>query len=114
MKVEGRDKALDYFVLQRKDIVQLPIVALSPDLVARACVYQLNIDTHPVRCFARTALQYVFHSQFPAYFLYLCRLALVSEGGTAVDYEQARDSREICDKVVGNTVAEIFLLRIAA
>src|SRR5216684_2819427 len=94
--------------------MELPIIALSPDLVARACVYQLNIDSHPVGCFASTALQDVLHSQFPADFLHLCRLALVSEGGTAVDYEQARDSREIRDKVVGDTVAEIFLVRIAA
>jgi len=39
---------------------------------------------------------------------------LVPEGGTAIDHEQARDPRQIRDNVVGNAVAEIFLLRIAA
>ena len=47
-------------------------------------------------------------------FLDVHHLALEREGGVARDHEQRRDLRQIGDDVLGDAVAEIFLLRIAA
>ena len=60
------------------------------------------------------ALQHEAHAELAADLLHLHRLALVGERRVAGDHEQARDLRQVGDHVLGDAVAEILLLGIAA
>ena len=75
---------------------------------------QLGGDPHPVVGLAHTAFQHIPHAQLLAHVLYLHRFALVGEGRVAGDDKQAGDLREIGDEVLGDPVAEILLLGVAA
>src|SRR5713226_5818976 len=83
-------------------------------MVAATGIYQLGGYPHVVAGFAHTALQYVRHSQFATDVLHLRRLALVGEGRRARDDKQIREPGESGNKVVGDAIAEIFLVAVAA
>jgi hypothetical protein len=102
------------FILQCEDIPQRSIIALGPQLGPGARIGQLNRDSHLPAGLAHAALEHILDSPFIAHVLQLRRLALAGEGRVAGDYKQVRKPREVGDQVIGDTVAEIFLLRIPA
>ena len=63
---EGRDDFPRYFVLQGKNVLQVPIIAVSPHVIAGGGVYELRRNTYPLACFADTAFQDVPHPEFLA------------------------------------------------
>src|SRR5216683_723625 len=87
---------------------------LGPQMVAGGGIHQLGGDAHLAVGLAYAALQHVRHSQLAAYVLDFCRFTLVGEGRGAGDYEQVRKSGERGGQVVGDAVAEIFLVSVAA
>src|SRR5712692_5138938 len=83
-------------------------------MVAAAGVHQLRRYPHVVTGLAHAALQYVRHSQLAADVLHLRRLALVGKRRGARDDKQVLKSGEGGDEVIGDAVAEIFLVAVAA
>src|SRR6266851_5865848 len=83
---------------------------LRPYMIARGRIHQLRGDAHLVIGFTYASLQYVLHPQFPTYLLHFYRLAFVGEGGGPGDNEQVRESGEGGGQVIGDAIAEIFLL----
>src|SRR6266851_720716 len=79
-------------------------------MVASGGIHQLGGYPHVVAGLAYAALQHVRHSQLATYILHLRRLALVGEGRRARDDKEVREPGESSNKVVGDAIAEIFLL----
>ena len=101
-------------VLQGKDVGQVAVVAVGPDVIAGRGVDQLGGDAHAIAALAHAALQHVTHAEFARDALYVDRLALVGERRIARDDEEPAQLRQTGDDVLGNAVGEIFLLRVAA
>ena len=98
-------------VLDGEDVLQIPVVALGPDVVVGLAVDQLHRDAHPVAGLAHAALDDVVHAQFARDLLHVHRLALELERGVARDDEQLAEARQVGEDVLGQAVGEEFLLR---
>src|SRR5216684_3758794 len=83
-------------------------------MVAAAGIHQLSGYPHVVTGLAHAALQYVRHSQIATDVLHFCCFAFVGEGRGASDDQQIREPGESSNKVVGDAIAEIFLVAVAA
>jgi hypothetical protein len=81
---------------------------------AALAVDELRGDPDPRADLAHAPFQDIADVQPTAQLAHLDRPALVGEGRVAGEDEQPGDLREIGDQVLGDTVAEIFLLGIAA
>ena len=101
-------------VLQFEDVLELAVIAFGPHMAVGAPVDQLRGDAHPVVHLAHAAFEQVLHAEPRRHLVDVDVLSLVGEGGVARDDEQRRDLREIGDDVLGDAVAEIVLLRVAA
>src|SRR6185437_5614062 len=75
---------------------------------------QLDVDAYAFAAPAHAALDHVADTQLAADGLHVDRFRLVDEAGVTGDDEQLRELREIGDDVVGQAVAEIALVGIAA
>ncbi len=102
------------FVLDGENVGQVAIEALRPDVGAVAAGDQLGRDAYAWTGFAHAAFEQELDAEFLADVLHLHRATLVGERGVARDDGEARDLREISDDVLGDAVAEILLLRVAA
>jgi len=101
-------------VLDCEDVGEVAIEAVGPDVPAVLAVDQLAGDPDPPAGLADAALEDVPDAEFLADLLHPDRLALVGECGVAGDDEQPRDLRQVGDDVLGDSVAEVLLLRVAA
>jgi hypothetical protein len=108
------DDLVHDLVLCGEDVVQLAVEAVGPQMAAALGVDQLGGDAHAVAGLADRAFQHEAHAELAADLLHLHRPALVGEGGIARDHEQRLDLGEIGDQVLGDAVAEILLLGVAA
>ena len=108
------DNGVGNFVLDGKDIRQIPIETFSPDMAAVFRVDKLARDADSGSSFSYTSLKNVTHSQLLADLLHLDRFIFVSERGVSRDDEESGNLRKIGNDILGNAVAEIFLLRVAA
>jgi hypothetical protein len=79
LQAKGVDEAVHYLVLELKDVAQLPIVTLRPDLITRGSVDQLNIDPDLVAGSACATLKQIFDTQIAPDGLYCFGPTLVSE-----------------------------------
>src|SRR5262249_369600 len=77
-------------------------------------VDQLARDTNEIVGFAHAALEDVSHAQLGGHVAHVDGLALVRERGVAGDDEEPSLPGEPRDDVFGETIREIFLVRIAA
>jgi hypothetical protein len=107
------DAARD-FVLHREDILEIPVVALGPDVAAALGVDKLRVNAHFHARLAHAAFEHVPHAELPADLLDVDALLLEGEGRVAGDDEQARDFGDVGDDVFGDAVGEVLLLGIAA
>src|SRR5712664_2431196 len=83
-------------------------------MVAAAGIYQLGSYPHVVTGLAHAPLQHVRDSELAPDILHLRRLPLVGEGRRAGDDKEVREPGESSNKVVGDAIAEIFLVAVAA
>src|SRR5229473_376846 len=83
-------------------------------MVAAGRIHQLRGYPYGVGSLAHAAFQYVLHPQFATYILHFCCFALVGEGRRARDDKEVREPGESSNKVVGDAIAEIFLVAVAA
>lgn len=77
------------FILNGKNVGQVTVVAVSPDMAAVVRVDELSCDANALSRLAHTAFEHVSHPEFPADLIDLHRLALIGERGVARDDEQA-------------------------
>ena len=75
-------------ILNRKDISELAVVALGPDMSSGGGLDQLRRHPHAVGSLAHTAFQDIPHTEFSADILDRSRLAFVGEARIAGDHEQ--------------------------
>ena len=101
-------------VLDREDVLQLAVVTLGPAMSARRCIDELRVDANTPGDPAYATFQDVAHTQFTADLSDINRLHVELKARVACDHEQVREPRQLSDDVVGNAVAEVFLLRVAA
>src|SRR5215831_15600653 len=114
MRSEERRNGAGDLVLNRKHVLNLPVVALGPAVGAGHGVGELHRDADAVATTANAALQDVAHAKLPRYLAHVGRLPLVLEGRVAGDDEQVGEPRQLGYDVVGDAVAEIVLLPVAA
>ncbi len=105
----ARDLALD-----GKDVGELTVVAVGPEVTAVLAVDELGGDAHARAGLADAAFQDEFDPEILAHLVHLHRLALVGKRRIARDNEQAGDFRQVGDDVLGDPIAKIFLLGVAA
>jgi len=106
---ELRDDFHGDLVLQSEDVLQVAIVAISPNVFAGQSVDQLGRNAHPVAVSPHTAFEHVLNPQFFAHLLDLDRLAFVSERGVAGDHEEIRYLREGGDDLLRDAVTKELL-----
>src|SRR5205823_7473610 len=88
--------------------------AFGPQMATGGAVDQLGDDPYPVPDLAHAALQHVGDSELPGDVADIHRLALEGEGGVPRDHLKRRNLRQVGGDVLADSVAEIFLLGIAA
>src|SRR5262249_34404618 len=101
-------------VLQRKYVVQIPIVALGPDMTVFDSIDQLRRDSNPAGHLAHATFDDISDVQLAGDDASTDRLPLKSKGCVPLQYVQGVHLGQIGDNVLGDAVAEVFLLRIAA
>jgi hypothetical protein len=111
---ERLDDGLRDLVLQREDVVQVPVVALGPDVIVARCEDQLCGDPYAAARLAHAPFQHVTHVELARDLRDFDVPALVDEGAVARNDDERRDLGQVRDDVLGDAVAEIFLFRIAA
>src|SRR5262249_50727128 len=57
LQLQRLDNGFGYFVLQRKDVAHIAVVAFRPDVLAGCTIYQLGGDPHPPASLANATLQ---------------------------------------------------------
>jgi len=77
---ECADDLLDHLVLGRKDVGEIAIESLGPEMTAGRCIDELRRDAHAVAGLAHTALEHEAHAKITPNVLHLRRPALVDEG----------------------------------
>src|SRR5438105_7664546 len=75
---------------------------------------QLTSYTHARPGLANTAFEDKSHAKFLANLLHLYRFTFVGECSVTRDHEQPGNVGQICDNVLGDPIAEVLLLRVAA
>ena len=48
--------ALSYLVLKRKEVFNVSVITLGPEMASRACIYELGVDSHLAASLLNTAL----------------------------------------------------------
>ena len=108
------DDRLGDFVLNRENVGQVAVVAGGPEMAVGRALDQFRIDPDPVAHLAHAALDDIGDAEFPGDALEVLRPSLVGEDRVAAQHEQAGDVRHVGDDVLGDAVAEKFLLGIVA
>jgi hypothetical protein len=104
----------DDFVLQFEQIGQIAVVSLGHDVMVGVGPDQLGGNPHPTARFAHAAFDDVAHAQFLADLFYIDCLALVVERRVAGDDREGAPAGQHRDDVLGDSIGEEFLLRVAA
>src|SRR5215471_10794621 len=100
-------------VLHRKDIGQVAVVSLSPEMGAGGNIDKLAADAHPLPGPAHATFEDITDAKVTANLPEIDGFSFVSECGIAGDDEKPAPFRQRRDDVLGNAVDKIFLLGIA-
>src|SRR5262249_40542118 len=98
---------LGYFILNSKDVVELPIVFLGPRLQSVVHVDQLNVDAHLVAGLLQTSFENMCHPECSPDFLEIEIPALELERRSARRHFQARNLCERVEYFLRNSIAEV-------
>ncbi len=114
LRCHRADDAVRDLVLKRKDISQLAIVFIRPQMIAVDRIDQLAGHAHAIGGPAYAALQDVPHAELGGDVADIDGLALIGKGGVAGDDEEPALPGQAGDDVFGEPVREVFLIRIVA
>src|ERR1700728_113405 len=90
--MECESDASGDFILHLKQVCDVTVEALGPQMAAGLGLYQLYAHSNPVLGATHTALHHVAHVQLAPNLRGVDLLAFVVESGAACDYEAARPS----------------------
>src|SRR5262249_24120151 len=102
----GGDR-LGYFILDRKDVIELPIVFLGPRLQSIVHVDQLHVAAHLSADLVQPPFENVCLSECLPNFLQIEIAALELESRSACRHFQARNLCERVEYLLRNSVAEV-------
>ena len=111
---DGGSYPLCDLVLHRKNVRDLAVVALGPDMVSGGAVDQLGGDPHPVARSSHAAFEHIAHAKLAADLLHIDSTAFVSERAVACDDKVPSKLRQRGDDLFDHAVSEVVLLRVAA
>lgn len=77
--LDRRDHPLGDLVLHCKEVRELAIPALGPDVVATLCLDELGADAHPVAGFAHAAFKHIAYAQFAADLRHIDRAGIMAQ-----------------------------------
>jgi hypothetical protein len=101
-------------VLHREHVLEFSVVALGPEMHAARGVDELRRNSHSITSSSHAALQEVANAQFTGDLLRVRGLAFESQDRVARDNREIGEAAEGRNEILGDTVAEILLLRILA
>src|SRR5262245_66161676 len=104
MRGEYGDNGAYHLVLDGKDILEVSVVVLGPEVAPSIGFDELGRYSDTVASAPHTALQNVAYAQFASDPAYVDRLALVLEAGVAGDDEQLGKPRQLGDNVFDDAV----------
>src|SRR6185312_4564453 len=110
---QGVGQAYDDLILKLEQIGHVLLELLGPKMRAGIRVDELGVDPHLVLVALHRAFEHVAHAERLADLLSVDALALEDEAGVAGDDETVLDARKLSSEVLGNSVGEIILRRIA-
>src|SRR5215472_10345754 len=96
----GNRHRLCDLVLQCKDVGEIAIVALGPDVLASLSLNKLGSNTDAVTGSAQATFKHVAHAQLASDLLHVDSATFVAERGVAGDHEQRRIARQRGDDVL--------------
>ena len=111
--LERGDDLGGHLVLDGKDVGEVAVVALRPEVPAGIGIDQLRRDPHPVAGAADAALEHGADAEFASDGADIDVLALVDEARVARDDHQPADFGQVGDDVLADAVGEILLFGIA-
>src|SRR5712692_2494910 len=111
---DGNCYCLGDLVLHRKDVREIAVVALGPDVVAGFGLDQLRGDADAVAGFTQAAFEHVAHAKLAPDLAKVRGFALVGKARIAGDDEEPRQPRDRGNDLLDDAVDEILLLGIAA
>ena len=115
---EGHFEHLDdlsrYFVLDHEDVLEVPVVAVRPDMAAGFGIDELDVDAHPRAGLSHAAFEHVSHAQLPSHISDVDVSPLESKRRVARDHEEAGHLGDVGDDVFGHAVGEVLLFGVAA
>ena len=98
------------FILNLEDVLQRPIELLRPEVVPLFHIDELRGDSQPVARLADAAFEHRADVQAPPDLPHVEGLALERKRGGSRHHAQILDVRQAVDQLLGDTVAEIFLI----
>src|SRR5712671_4657341 len=101
-------------VLEVKNVIERTVEVVSPEMRTPSGLDQLCSNAHALAGLAHGAFQDVAYAQLPADLLHVYSPPFVSEARIAGDNEEPADARKRSDDLLDHSVAEIFLLGVAA
>ena len=108
------DDGVGDLVLNGKDVCEIPVIPVSPDVTTILALDELGGDAHARAGLADASFQNKFDPEILADLLHLYRLALIGKRRIARSDKQAGDLRQVGDDVFGNPIAKVLLLWITA
>src|SRR3972149_10863116 len=112
--LDTADHAAGDLVLDREHVVERPIVALRPQVIAGRRLDELPGDPDPVAALSDAAFEDVPNPELASDLADIHVPALVGEARVARDHEQPSQPREAGEDVLGGPVGEVPLLGVAA
>src|SRR4029077_6320020 len=111
--LNSRDNGERYFVLKSKNVGQVTLKPVRPDVRACNRIDQLPCDANFPRRLPHRPLEDIAHAEPSPDLLDIDRSALEGEARIASDHEQRLEARQRGDDVFDDTVGKVFLLGIA-
>ena len=111
---QGSGDGGDQLVLNGEDVVERPVVALGPNVVAGRGIDELGGDAHPPAHLPHAALQEIADIQPAPEFEGVQGLVAEGERGVARQHAQVAKAREGGEEVLGDAVAEVGLIDVTA
>src|SRR4051812_1582045 len=102
------------FILNRKNVVELAIEPIRPDMVPVACVNELHADADAVACFTYAALQERLDSEPCADVARVHVRSSKCKARCPRRYMQARDLCQCIEDLFSDAISEVFLISVPA
>jgi hypothetical protein len=112
--LDAADHAVRDLVLHGEHVVEIPVVALGPEVIGRLGLHELTGDANTVAGLSHAALEHVANAHLTSDLTDVHAATLVGEARVARDDEQPAEARQTGNDVLGDPVREMSLLGIAA